>query len=398
MKKIKDYGSKSNNNKYSDDDDVFHYLCQASNIGPGKSKSFSIDNKKGSKIEVAIFNAQGKYYAISNSCKHVGGPLSQGLLREYIVTCPWHGWKYSIIDGKSPHKGGDSVDSYETKITNGKLYVNLVPTNLGKRVTKPHEAYTNLKNSVNTFLSHRNKDHQLITDADRKRNVLGISTTNLNDEVAPRKSTSEQALIHALECAKEEFNSNTLMIKLRNLSFKHCEGYYSKNAKACIFPCSISEMDRDDQMILIYEKLILWADVVVIATPIRWGSSSSLYYQMIQRMNCVQNQIITHETHLIRNKVAAFIITGGQDNVQHVAGELLAFWSQLGFIFGKFPFVGWSKGWYAEDTENNLHDMKSSRQMKKDITNMIRGAVELSKLVSQSKYDERVLRIGRNEF
>jgi multimeric flavodoxin WrbA len=157
-------------------------------------------------------------------------------------------------------------------------------------------------------------------------------------------------------------------------------------------------MDRDDQMILIYEKLILWADVVVIATPIRWGSSSSLYYQMIQRMNCVQNQIITHKTHLIRNKVAAFIITGGQDNVQHVAGELLAFWSQLGFIFGKFPFVGWSKGWYAEDTENNLHDMKSSRQMKKDISNMIRGAVELSKLVSQSKYDERVLRIGRNEF
>ena len=39
---------------------------------------------------------------------------------------------------------------------------------------------------------------------------------------------------------------------------------------------------------------------------------------MIQRMNCVQNQIITHDTYLIRDKVAAFIITGGQDNVQHV--------------------------------------------------------------------------------
>jgi hypothetical protein len=58
MKKIKDYGSESNNNKYSDDD-VFHYLCQASDISLGKSKSFSIDNKRGSKIEIAIFNAQG---------------------------------------------------------------------------------------------------------------------------------------------------------------------------------------------------------------------------------------------------------------------------------------------------------------------------------------------------
>ena len=157
-----------------------------------------------------------------------------------------------------------------------------------------------MKNSVNSFLNHKDKDAQLITDADRNRNVLGISTTNLNDEIAPRKSTSEQALIYALDYAKKELGSNTLMIKLRDLSFKHCEGYYSKNAKACIFPCSISEMDKDDQMILIYEKLILWADILVLATPIRWGNSSSLYYQMIQRMNCVQNQIITHDTHLIR--------------------------------------------------------------------------------------------------
>lgn len=118
MKKINDYGSKSNNNRHSDDD--FHYLCQASDVATGKSKSFSTSNKKGSKIEIAVFNVQGKYYAISNTCKHVGGPLSQGLLNENIITCPWHGWKYSIIDGKSPHKGGDSVDSYETKVVNGK--------------------------------------------------------------------------------------------------------------------------------------------------------------------------------------------------------------------------------------------------------------------------------------
>jgi nitrite reductase/ring-hydroxylating ferredoxin subunit/multimeric flavodoxin WrbA len=386
MKKINSYASNSNNFN-----DKFRYLCLTTDVPLSKSRSFSIRNAKGTKIEIAVFNIDGKYYVISNTCKHVGGPLSQGLLKENIVTCPWHGWKYSIVDGKSPHKGGDSVNSYKAKVIGGKLYVNLVPTNLGKRVTKPHEAYNNLKNSVNAVLNHTDKDPQLITDMERKRNVLGISTTNLNDKIAPRKSTSEQALIYALDYAKNELDSNTLMIKLRDLSFKHCEGYYSKNAKACIFPCSISEMDKDDQMIQVYEKLILWADVVVLATPIRWGNSSSLYYQMIQRMNCVQNQIITHDIHLIRDKVAAFIITGGQDNVQHVAGELMTFWAQLGFIFGKFPFVGWSRGWYAEDTENNLHDMNSSRQMKKDITKTIRGAVELSKLVSQSKYHEKVL-------
>jgi multimeric flavodoxin WrbA len=136
----------------------------------------------------------------------------------------------------------------------------------------------------------------------------------------------------------QNLGSETIMIKLRDLHFKHCEGHYSKNAKACIFPRSISEIDKEDQMIEIYRQVIIWVDVVIIATPIREDSTSSLYYQMVQRMNCVQNQIITYDTYL-RDKVADFIVTGGQDNVQHVAGELMTFWSQPGFVFGKFPFA-----------------------------------------------------------
>jgi hypothetical protein len=80
-----------------------------------------------------------------------------------------------------------------------------------------------------------------------------------------------------------------------------------------------------------------------------------------------------------------------------VAGELMTFWSQLGFIFGKFPFVGWSRGWYAEDTQNNLQDMNTNDRMKQDIAIMVRGAVELSSLVSQFQYDEHVLGIHDNK-
>lgn len=373
------------------------YLCRISDITPSKSRSFLIRNRSERELEIAVFNVDGKYYAISNRCKHEGGPLSEGVLREGVVTCPWHGWKYSIVDGKSPHKGGDSVDSYETSVNNGRLYVNTIPSRVGKRVSVPHTSYVNLKNSVNKYLKEMDKDIRPTNKIPRKKNVLGISTTNLNERIAPRKSTSEEALAYALDYAKNELDSNILMIKLRDLSFKHCEGYYSKNAKACIFPCSISEMDKDDQMIEVYDKLIVWADVLVLATPIRWGNASSLYYQMIQRMNCIQNQIITHETYLIRDKVAAFIITGGQDNIQHIAGDLMTFWSQIGFIFGKFPFVGWSRGWYAEDTENNLHEMDTNQRMKQDIITTVRGAVELSNLVIQSHYDELVLRPCQNK-
>jgi len=110
-------------------------------------------------------------------------------------------------------------------------------------------------------------------------------------------------------------------------------------------------------------------------------------------MNCVQNQIVTHDNYLVRDKVAAFIITGGQDNVQHVAGELLSFWSQLGCVFGKFPFVGWSRGWYAEDTENNHREETNSKAFQGDLMRTVNGAIEMSRLVKKSRYDERVLNL-----
>ncbi len=381
----------------------YHYVGLIADIKSGSSKSFSIQTEEEKIAEIAVFNLDGTYYAISNSCIHQGGPLSKGFLNGDIVTCPWHGWKYSVKTGKSPHKGGDSVNSYPVKIIEGKIYVSSIPTIVGKRIFQPHEAYLKLKESIDDYLIHKSNDSVLPVD-DKKIRVLGISTTNANDEIAPRHSTSETALDFALSYAKNNLGAETVMIKLRDLEFNHCEGYYSKNANACIFPCSISERDSEDQMIQIYEKVILWADVVFISTPIRWGSASSLYYKMIQRMNCVQNQMITHNRYLIRDKVAAFIITGGQDNVQHIAGELMSFWSQMGFVFGKFPFVGWTRGWYAEDTENNHDEMISSlnmntgatkerknSKMNNDLVNTIKGALEMALLVKQNRYDQNVL-------
>jgi len=264
--------------------------------------------------------------------------------------------------------------------------------NLGRLALnyRAHKSYAELENNVKSYLGHLDQKHPI--PLHRSVHILGISTTNSNDEVAPRKSTSEESLKFALDFAKDKFDAVCDLLKLRQLNFRHCEGYYSKNAKACIFPCSISEIDKEDQMIQIYEKLIIWSDVVIISTPIRWGNASSLYYQMVQRLNCVQNQSVTSHQYLIRDKAAAFIITGGQDNIQHVAGEMMSFWSQLGFIFGKFPFVGWSRGWYAEDMENNYEMMISEQgeAMKTDIKKMVNGAVEMSKLLRRNRYDENL--------
>ena len=101
-------------------------------------------------------------------------------------------------------------------------------------------------------------------------------------------------------------------------------------------------MDQTDQLDQVYEMAVHWADILLIATPIRWGAASSLYYKMVERMNCIQNQITLNNKVLIRNKVAAFIITGGQDGIQAVAGQMMMFFSEIGFLLPQFPFIAHS--------------------------------------------------------
>lgn len=50
--------------------------------------------------ELAIFNIDGEYYAISNFCPHKGAPLSEGQICGHIVECSWHGWQFDVRTGE----------------------------------------------------------------------------------------------------------------------------------------------------------------------------------------------------------------------------------------------------------------------------------------------------------
>jgi len=140
-------------------------------------------------------------------------------------------------------------------------------------------------------------------------------------------------------------------------------------------------MDPKDQMEQVYDALVFWADVVLVATPIRWGSASSLYHKMAERMNCIQNQITLHNRVLLRNKVAAFVITGGQDNVQAVAGQMLTFFAELGCQFPQFPFVAHSRGWNAEDMERNVAYVQESVALHQGARALAERAVGMANLL-----------------
>lgn len=51
--------------------------------------------------EVALFNLDGTFYTIDNTCTHRGGPHSEGEIDGEEVTCPWHGTVYKIKTGEA---------------------------------------------------------------------------------------------------------------------------------------------------------------------------------------------------------------------------------------------------------------------------------------------------------
>jgi multimeric flavodoxin WrbA/nitrite reductase/ring-hydroxylating ferredoxin subunit len=328
---------------------------------------------------IALSYSDGEFGAISGVCNHVGGPLGQGHLDGEFVVCPWHHYKFNRKNGNGePGFEEDRVPQFDLRIENNHLFINLKPKT--ERNKLPHPP------------------HPLERPLERKDGpirVVGISTT-IMDAKNPRYSTSDKLLEIAINHAKTALGAETMLIKLNNLKFRNCEGYYSKSAHACTWPCSITQMDTTDQMDKIYESLIYWADVVLVATPIRWGAASSLYYKMIERMNCIQNQITIANKVLIQNKVAAFIITGGQDNVQAVAGQMFAFFSELGFVFPTFPFIAHSRGWAAEDMENNIKYVANSQELQDGAKELARRAVEMAEtLLVRHLSKEKIERGGR---
>ena len=106
---------------------------------------------------------------------------------------------------------------------------------------------------------------------------------------------------------------------------------------------------------------------------------------MTERLNCVQNQITIHNKVLIRNKVVAFLITGGQDNIQGVAGSMFTFWSELGFVFPPFPFIAHSRGWDAEDMQNNVRQVKASDALRQAARELTQRAVDFWTILDQHR-------------
>jgi nitrite reductase/ring-hydroxylating ferredoxin subunit/uncharacterized membrane protein len=73
---------------------------------------------------ILLYKRGDSVCAISETCSHAGGPLSEGELEGNIVQCPWHGSHFDVCTGEV--RGGPATISqvrYETRRQNGQIEV-----------------------------------------------------------------------------------------------------------------------------------------------------------------------------------------------------------------------------------------------------------------------------------
>jgi nitrite reductase/ring-hydroxylating ferredoxin subunit len=99
----------------------FVKTAKSDEIQPGQGKMVEIDGKK-----IALFNVDGAFYAIDDTCTHRGGPLSEGELSGKEVTCPWHGAVFDVTTGQvSRLPAPKGVSSYNIRIEGGDIEVEI---------------------------------------------------------------------------------------------------------------------------------------------------------------------------------------------------------------------------------------------------------------------------------
>jgi nitrite reductase (NADH) small subunit/3-phenylpropionate/trans-cinnamate dioxygenase ferredoxin subunit len=90
----------------------FKKVARVGDIPDGKGRLvMGLDDKP-----IALFHVGDDFYAVNYICPHMGGPIGEGPVRNYIVTCPWHGWSYDVRTGIDENPPGHDLSAYEVKV------------------------------------------------------------------------------------------------------------------------------------------------------------------------------------------------------------------------------------------------------------------------------------------
>lgn len=76
---------------------------------------------------ILLLRADGHIRALDSRCPHMGYPLSQGTIKDGVLRCHWHHWRFDLASGGCFTEGGDDVAVFPIEIRDGGVWVSPIP-------------------------------------------------------------------------------------------------------------------------------------------------------------------------------------------------------------------------------------------------------------------------------
>ena len=105
--------------------------------------------------------------ALDDRCPHQGYPLSQGSLRDGVLTCEWHNWKFEIESGACTF-GGEPVRRFPSRVEGGRVKLDLAIDTAAEFIV----ATNNYRGSGGGSFPGLNGSNVIYASPDANRDVL----------------------------------------------------------------------------------------------------------------------------------------------------------------------------------------------------------------------------------
>jgi nitrite reductase (NADH) small subunit/3-phenylpropionate/trans-cinnamate dioxygenase ferredoxin subunit len=99
-------------------DAKFQTVARVGEIPEGEGRPFEVAGRM-----IAVFLEGGRYFALDDACPHQGAPLCDGIVGDKSVTCTWHGWRFSLEDGRWLDSPRTRVGTYPVRVEGDEIQV-----------------------------------------------------------------------------------------------------------------------------------------------------------------------------------------------------------------------------------------------------------------------------------
>jgi 3-phenylpropionate/trans-cinnamate dioxygenase ferredoxin component len=96
-------------------------IVPAEEVPPGERLFIDIEGKS-----IVIFNIAGELFAIADVCSHDDGPVGEGALEGFAITCPRHGAQFDVRSGMALQMPAVvDIPAYPLRVVDGFLQLGL---------------------------------------------------------------------------------------------------------------------------------------------------------------------------------------------------------------------------------------------------------------------------------